>query len=493
MHGAARPVGARRSGNGASAPPTTGGDAAQPAAAGSSLWRLPRLAVLAVLIVEAAAVASVVVGTPSLPTVGQTGLMVLLTVLSVVHTEIATGIERIRRRVCVASYFDLSSVWTFAAALLLPPLPAAAVIVAVYAHLWFRVWRPARVPIYRHLFTTATVVLAAVAAHAVSQRFGGLPHDAADVVGVVGLAVAVLVYALVNTALVACAIALSTGGTSRRLLGRWDDNALELATLCMGALAAVALVSSPGLVLLALPPILVLHRAVLVRHLEEAASTDSKTGLLNAATWQAQARRAVQRSQQGSRPSSRLRAGGDTAVLILDLDHFKLVNDRYGHLAGDAVLAAVADELRGGVRQDDLVGRFGGEEFVALLPGLGSGPGRDSARRELVEVAERLRRRVAALTVPVDTPDGPVVVADLTISVGAALSSTAAADQPMSVEELLKVADAALYSAKAGGRNLVRVGGAEPTVPGPRPAMDEQREAQSTGRSVRDAGHDAAR
>ena len=70
---------------------------------------------------------------------------------------------------------------------------------------------------------------------------------------------------------------------ARELVGRWDDNALEVATICMGALAAVALSSAPGLVALVLPPILVLHRAVLVRQLEEVASTDAKTGLLNAA------------------------------------------------------------------------------------------------------------------------------------------------------------------------------------------------------------------
>jgi GGDEF domain-containing protein len=98
-----------------------------------------------------------------------------------------------------------------------------------------------------------------------------------------------------------------------------------------------------------------------VRHLEEAASLDGKTGLLNAATWRSRAERAA-----GERP-------GGAGVLILDLDHFKAVNDQHGHLAGDDVLAAVAGALRSAVRGQDLVGRFGGEEFVVLVGALPRG------------------------------------------------------------------------------------------------------------------------
>ncbi|SHK84094.1 diguanylate cyclase (GGDEF) domain-containing protein [Pseudonocardia thermophila] len=436
---------------------------------GPALRRLPRRAVAGVLAVEAIAVLLVIAAGFTAPAPEHAGYALLLVALSVVHTELATGIERVRRRIGATSYFDLSSVWTFAAAMLLPPLPAALVIVVVYAHLWKRVWRPARVPLYRHVYTTATVVLAALAAQAVVHAFGGLPASADDPVGVLGLALAVLVYELVNTSLVALAIALSARGEQtvalRRLLGQWDDNVLELATLCMGALAAVALAHTPWLAVLALPPILVLHRAVLVRHYETAASTDGKTGLYNAASWQGQARRAMRRSE---------RSGTAVGVLILDLDHFKNVNDRYGHLAGDQVLASVAAVLRSCVRDDDVVGRFGGEEFVVLLPGLDPGA---QGRAELLGVAERLRSRVEELDLAVDTPDGPMTLDSITVSVGAALSGG-----PTSVEHLLKAADGALYAAKRGGRNQVRAAGAllvgpdiadarhhgAPTIPAPR-------------------------
>ena len=189
------------------------------------LWRLPPRAVALVLAVEVAAVVSVVAHLMMPARNALTGetlaLAAFLTLLSVVHTELATGIERIRRRAAETSYFDLSSVWTFAAALLLPPALAAAVIAAVYLHLWHRVWRPAKVPLHRHLYTTATVVLAAGAAHTAVERAGGLPGGPDDVAGVAGIAGAVLIYVVVNTLLVAGVIALTSEWPGLRcLVGR---------------------------------------------------------------------------------------------------------------------------------------------------------------------------------------------------------------------------------------------------------------------------------
>ncbi|WP_300008009.1 GGDEF domain-containing protein [Pseudonocardia sp.] len=417
------------------------------------LWGVGhRLLVFAVTVEVAAAVSAVtgLVGTP--PGGGPLLLALALTALSVVHTELATGIERSRRRATETSYFDLSSVWTFAAALLLPPGLAAVVIVVVYTHLWHRVWAPARVPLYRHVYTTATVLLAARAAHEVVRTAGGLPGGLADPAAVTAIALAVLAYVVVNTVLVGAAIGLAQPGIAlRELVGRWDDVALEMATLCMGALAAVALGSAPGLVALVLPPILVLHRAVLVRQLEEEVSTDAKTGLLTAATWQAEAARAVRRVQ---------RAGTGAGVLILDLDHFKIVNDTHGHLAGDDVLAAVAAELRAGVRERDVVGRFGGEEFVVLLPELPLGA---AGRAELWQVAERLRDRVARMDVGVDTPGGLRTITGISISIGGAAVPT----DGTTLDQVLRAADTSLYAAKGAGRNAVRIA-ADRHVPAPR-------------------------
>ena len=258
------------------------------------------------------------------------------------------------------------------------------------------------------------------------------------------IGVALLCYTAVNTCLVVAVIVLSDTDTSfRHLLGRGDEVVLEVSTLAMGALAAGAISSSSPLhAVLVLPPLVVLHRAVLVRHLQEVASTDGKTGLLNAAAWQDRANRVLERARR-SRYSA--------AVLILDLDHFKQVNDRHGHLAGDRVLHSVAAALRAEVRDDDLVGRFGGEEFVVMLPGR---EGMEYDHAEVGAVAERIRRRVDELGVEIDTPDGPLSVNELSVSVGGALYPR---DADV-LDRLLEVADSALYAAKRAGRNVVRIG-----------------------------------
>ncbi|MDQ4117723.1 MAG: GGDEF domain-containing protein, partial [Actinomycetota bacterium] len=248
----------------------------------------------------------------------------------------------------------------------------------------------------------------------------------------------------VNQVLVALALGLTADKRPSwaDLVGDWDDHILEGATLCLGVLAAVVVLRQPGLVLLVLPPLLVLHRAVLIRQLEERANTDAKTGLLTASAWRGRANRALQRA-------ARTRTA--VAVLILDLDHFKTVNDTYGHLAGDEVLGAVAGTLVREVRDGDLVGRFGGEEFVVLLGGLPlAGPGRVQSHA----AAERIRRTVRTLEVEITTPSGPVLIEDLSVSVGAALSES----DGHTVDELMQVADFALYAAKRAGRNQVRIG-----------------------------------
>jgi len=134
-----------------------------------------------------------------------------------------------------------------------------------------------------------------------------------------------------------------------------------------------------------------------------------------------------------------LRKKGDLCLVLIDVDHFKLVNDTYGHQNGDLVLAAVAEALQVELRRYDLAARYGGEEFAMVLP--------DSSLQEGCAVAERLRRAVQEITFP-----PPLENLAVTISQGiAALPSP----RINTVDALIKAADDALYRAKQNGRNRV--------------------------------------
>ncbi len=132
--------------------------------------------------------------------------------------------------------------------------------------------------------------------------------------------------------------------------------------------------------------------------------------------------------------------GGSPAVMLLDLDHFKRVNDEHGHLMGDAVLQAVTDRIASVLREEDCLARWGGEEFAVLAPAID--------RDGVIALAERAREALAEAPIHV----GGVSI-DLTLSVGAAL----AADGRRTPDALVHAADQALYDAKDAGRNCVRV------------------------------------
>lgn len=189
--------------------------------------------------------------------------------------------------------------------------------------------------------------------------------------------------------------------------------------------------------------------AIAIRHAqlfeaqEENALTDELTKLPNR---RALAQRFLQEMQRARRHRTAL------AFLMIDLDHFKQVNDTYGHLNGDAVLSELASILSTGLRESDICARYGGEEFALILPETTI----DGART----LAERIRAKVAAATFPGGLK--------LTISVG-----VAATDEPSLYTQLTDRADQALYAAKQGGRNQVRVadmqGPAPRTHPRPEP------------------------
>jgi diguanylate cyclase (GGDEF)-like protein len=168
-----------------------------------------------------------------------------------------------------------------------------------------------------------------------------------------------------------------------------------------------------------------------LRHkLESQSIRDGMTGLFNRSFMEVALDRELQRASRHGKP---------VAVMMVDVDHFKQLNDSFGHEAGDVVLREVAECLRTGVRVEDIVCRYGGEEFVIILPELGV--------RSAMERAETLRRRVGELGVRLHGR----ALREVTISIGVAIYP----EHADSGEELLRHTDRALYAAKHHGRNRV--------------------------------------
>jgi diguanylate cyclase (GGDEF)-like protein len=179
------------------------------------------------------------------------------------------------------------------------------------------------------------------------------------------------------------------------------------------------------------------ERKELQQTLERLAVTDSLTGTFNRRHFFDLAGQEIARSQRYKRPLS---------VIMFDIDHFKRVNDRYGHLVGDQILCSIAGRVQGELRINDVLGRYGGEEFAILLP--------ETCQPDAFHVAERLRESVADRPFQIDRGE-----LRITISLGV----TCVDDRPeLSVERLLDEADKALYRAKRGGRDRSEVyGGGE--------------------------------
>jgi len=169
--------------------------------------------------------------------------------------------------------------------------------------------------------------------------------------------------------------------------------------------------------------------AELSYELETMASTDSLTRIYNRRVFREWCEREFALS---------LRTGNPFSLVIMDLDHFKRVNDRYGHRGGDEVLLAVVQIMQSSIRSIDTLGRWGGEEFVALLPGTGM--------EEALIVAQRVRRNVEGLALEID---------QASVSVTVSLGLASLRDGEDTLDAMFLRADQALYQAKASGRNQV--------------------------------------
>jgi diguanylate cyclase (GGDEF)-like protein len=403
---------------------------------GWALWQLPTSARAYIVAVEAAYLLALAVAS-SRAHVDLTSLLTFAVLAGCAMLSIEGSLRLVWRRPRRDRSNDMMAVWTLPVALLLSPLFAALIVVPVEVYFYVRVMR--RAPM-KCVFNISAIGLAGFAAASLREALtsSGYPIEVDALVGGASALAVTFVCVIVRQGAISLIAArlfafLQPGTTVRGHLGSAEDAGVIAAEACTGVLVAIACAASPLAVLLAVPPVLVLQRTLLVAEFREAARTDAKTGLANSGYWREVAEREISRARSGREP---------LAVLLVDIDHFKDVNDRYGHLTGDDILRAVATALTDGLRPRDFVGRFGGEEFVVLLTG--------SDLEQARHAAERIRAHVADVKVEAT---GRSAAVQVTISVGVA----AFRDSGHSVHELLDAADTALYAAKRAGRNCVRV------------------------------------
>src|ERR1700678_182781 len=385
-------------------------------------WQLPALLRTYVGIVPAAALAAIGVAASQTSWRADDLVKFLLLLgcgmISVAATpRIAYGQGAIVR--------DFLTVWVLPVAILLPPFYA---MVTPIPLLILTQWRMHRGVVYRRVFTAAAIGLTYGAASLLFRAFpasfagGALGTGWHALTWTAAVATCEITGEVGHNVLLATAIRLSDPTARVRDLV-WNREALQadLAEIDLRLLITVVVAVDPALAVFAVPTVLLARRFMMHDQLLAKSRIDAKTGLLNAATWESEAVAEISRAMRTRSPLS---------VALIDIDHFKAVNDTHGHLVGDKVLRALGDTFRELLREYDQAGRFGGEEFVILLPQAGEA--------DAMSIAERLRLRVAAMSVPIDDNARPELCVSVTVSIGVAALDASGGQ----VTDLLAAADA---------------------------------------------------
>jgi diguanylate cyclase (GGDEF)-like protein len=329
--------------------------------------------------------------------------------------------------------FYASPIFFFAGALLLPPFLTILLVTGPHLVEWIRErWRdsPHLRAWYLQPFNIAMYSIAALSARWLYQTIDLGTLSAFNPVPMVDGLLAALAYVLVNHVLLGVALHLGRGVP-------WQESGIldasstltDMVLACVGLVITTLWRLDPWLIVPALAPLALMYQALLVPQLKQEAYTDAKTGLANARHLSAQFSTELDRAKRFDRP---------LAVIMADLDFLRDVNNTYGHLAGDTVLAGVAQIIRNTIREYDIAGRFGGEEFAIIAP--------ETDPTEAEALAERLRQAIAAAGFAVASSAQPIGV---TMSLGVACFPHDAT----TTIDLLHAADIAVYEAKARGRN----------------------------------------
>jgi diguanylate cyclase (GGDEF)-like protein len=331
--------------------------------------------------------------------------------------------------------FFATPVFLFAGVLLLPPL--GFVLLVVIPHLVD--WLKARMENSEHLhawyiqpFNIAKHIIAGSAAQWVYA--GAKPYTTLFFItsSIFAIMATLITYLLIDEFLLGQVLVLARSVS-------WSDSGVltfenllpEFVMLCVGASVGMLWAHDAWMILPTLAPLALMYRALMIPKLKEEAQIDGKTGLYNARYFTTLFTNEIERAKRFDRP---------LAFIMADLDLLRNINNTYGHLAGDAVLAGIGRIIHETIRKYDIAGRFGGEEFAIVVP--------EAGPSEAHVLAERIRQAVEAAAFEIATSPTPIHV---TMSLGVAYFPQDAHTQT----DLVHEADVAVYQAKLQGRNRV--------------------------------------
>ena len=335
---------------------------------------------------------------------------------------------------------DLQSVWLLAIAVALPPAFAFLAPIPLTS---YKLLRLPGIVVYRRVFSAATLSLGYGCASVVFHEIPGSVAGSFPLSGkhaltwTISVAACGLLGWVINNGLIVVAIKLSDPSSRvHDLIGSRESTTSAMLELSLAVSLTLVVRINPILMALALPSVVLCKRSIMRAQLVSQARIDAMTGLLNAGTWQREAEAEFNRAQRSRIP---------LALAMVDIDHFKDIDDTAGQLVRDQLVRDIAGMLKDQLPDFDLIGRFGTEEFAILLPQTG----RDEAQR----ISERLRDYIAAEPIAIESGSQEGFVFRLTVSIGVAVLS----ESRRALAELIGAADSALGQAQSTGWNKVYV------------------------------------
>jgi len=348
-------------------------------------------------------------------------------------------------------------VFSIAAAVVLPLPLVALVSLAVHVPEWLKVRYRWYIQTFNICMWTLALLAASASARLVQDTLLGAGSELRVAIG--GAAASVVLVA-VNHGMLATMLFLARGHSLRESgLFTVENLSTDLVLAMMGIGVAFVWLHDAWMSVFAVAPLVLIHRTLRLPRLESETRIDPKTGLFNARHFAAALDAELVRAS---------RRGSQVSVIMADLDLLRDINNRHGHLAGDAVLVGIAGVFRRELRRYDVPARFGGEEFAIVLP--------ETSTERGAEIGERIRQAVADMDVRPATAGGPIRA---TVSIGVAGFPGDAPD----ADELVHQADLAVYAAKEQGRNRVVVAGGDASRRAAAAPPDDRPSPSLAGRS----------